>query len=301
LESIYFIAAFLSERIEVMTCCQSAGSVDSSSSCQCSPCKYPNGLIPLIVAQVLIVIALPLSVYAVWDCQFVTIDTWKVANILDAIEIIATKETYVTAPNDISTTRGLGFYIWEGIDGECAPKDSYDDTDLWYDLYHNFLGSDWNAPRSMATLSAVVSFLLMIWLFIFSCVAQPKILRYSLVTILILLMPIFQSIPFMVLQSDLCNEYDCNIGSSARCGIAAVVVYVLTGLALLFTKSYPSPALDTHQSNAVTIAHDNQNPGDHVYPQKEQEPNQDPLETTHDDVTLVEEKSEPGAAITEKV
>lgn len=221
-----------------MCCCCSNCKSDPSSDCQCTPCKYPNGILPLIVAQVLMVLAWTFSAYALWDCHFVTVDASKANGILNNIEFISNNN--VTIPDYTSATRGLGFFLWEGVDGECKPSDSEYYEDLW-ELYYDFLGSDWYAPRVLAVLATFVSFCLMVWLFIFSCVSHPKTLRRVVMAICIVLMPIFQAIPFMVLQSDFCSEFDCSMGQSARYGASAVALFACVGFVLYFTKDVLKP------------------------------------------------------------
>jgi hypothetical protein len=235
-------------------CCCGSNSEDenNSSECQCSPCRYRNGLIPLLVAQVLMVISFSLSFYATWDCHFVTVDASLVSGILDDIERSSDDfKLNLTVPSN-STTRGLGFFLWEGIDGDCTPHDTKYSENM-YNLYHDFLGSDWNAPRVMATLTTVLAFFLMIWFFIFSCVAQPKVIRYGLAIVSIVLMPIFQSIPFMVLNSDFCNENDCSMGRSAKYAAGATSLYALIGVAFLFTQTFPKPK---SQNQVVAVQKD---------------------------------------------
>jgi hypothetical protein len=232
-------------------CCSQCEDESNKSECQCSPCRYRNGLIPLLIAQVLIIVSFSFSMYSTCDCHFVTVDASLVSGILDEIERSSNNfDANHPIPSN-STTRGLGFFVWEGIDGECTTHHSMNSENMhngnmygtgnMYNRYHDFLGSDWNAPRVMATLSTILAFFLMIWLFIFSCVAQPKTIRYGLSVVFIVLMTIFQSIPFMILNSDFCNDNNCSMGRSAKFAAGATSLYALVGVALLFTQTFPKP------------------------------------------------------------
>jgi hypothetical protein len=211
----------------------------SKAECQCSPCRYRNGIIPLLVAQVLIILAFLVSLFATLDCHFVTVDASLVSGNLDAIERLSEKFDVNIVPSN-STTRGLGFYFWEGIDGECTSQ-STDYTDNMYDMYRDVLGSDWNAPRGMANVTTFFAFLLLIWIFLFSCVAQPSEIRYGLAFTFLVIMTIFSSIPFMILNSDFCNDNACSVGRSAKYAAVATSLYAVIGLTFIFTQKYPKP------------------------------------------------------------
>jgi hypothetical protein len=216
------------------------------AECQWSPCRYPNGPIPLLVAQILIIVSFAMSFYATWDCQFVEVDASLVSGVLDDIERLS-KDFDFTGPTTFSnaTTRGLGFYFWEGIDGECAPHGT-DYSENMYDLYKEVLGSDWNVPRAMANVTTIFAFLLLIWLFLFSCVAQPGEIRYILAFTLLIIMTIFSAIPFMLLNSDFCSENNCSMGRSAKYAAGATSLYFLIGVAFMFTQRYPKPTPTQH-------------------------------------------------------
>lgn len=258
-------------------CCSKCEDPDNDSECQCNPCKYRNGLIQLLAAQILMFLATLFSFFAMWDCRFVNVPANRVSDTLDNIEQMGDGNENLIPVEQM--TRGLGFFIWEGTDGHCTPRDKYFGENMW-ELYRDFLGSDWDAPRAMATFTAIFAFCLMIWSFVFSCVAQPKVLRFALGITCIVLMPIFQAIPFMLLNSDFCKEYDCTLAESGRYAAGATSLYVLVGLAFLCTKPYPA-----HQQP--------------VPEEKESQPKakQDvvdgrPAEMTSQDVSITEESPE---------
>jgi hypothetical protein len=196
-------------------------------------------LVPLLIAQLLFLAAVSLSSLTVWDCQFVILESSNVGNFLQSLEI-TTNDHHMTKPNINSTTHGVGFFLWEGIDGKCALQES-DNADVWYHLYQEFLGPDWYIPRIMASMSLAVSFVVLICTFIYTCVSHLKLFQYTLVFVLLAILPILQSIPFVLVRSDFCKTYDCYMGRTAHYGMGAIVLYVATGLLLLLTVNNNHP------------------------------------------------------------
>jgi hypothetical protein len=257
-----------------------------SDTCECRPCTYPNGVFILILAQILMLVASLLSVYAVYDCQFVTVDAAAVDPFLTTI--------FPSIPVQANNKdRGLGFFFWEGVDGQCTYENNYDYSEVSWQDYENFLGSDWDGARAMACYAAFFAWALLIWLLIFSCVAHPKVIRYILGGVLIVLMPIFQSITFAVMGSDFCNENNCQIGRSARYAAGAVGLYAMTGILLLFSKDYPGtrrrqPPIAPHDSDKPneegTVTHRDEEPRDYGFSYE----SEGPLASDMVDVSLVD-------------
>lgn len=190
-----------------------------------------------------------LAMFAAGDCHFVTVN----ATLVDPYLTTIFPDTTITVqPNN--KDRGLGFFVWEGVDGQCTwMHEDYNYTEAAWNKYSDFLGSDWDAPRAMACFAAAIAWTFLIWLLVMSCVAHIKIIRYVVAFALIVLLPIFQSITFAVLDSDFCADKDCQIGRSARFAAVAVGLYALTGILLLFTKDYPG-ARSTQQPAAAAAA-----------------------------------------------
>jgi hypothetical protein len=255
-----------------------------SDTCECRSCTYPNGVFILILAQILMLAASLFSLFVVCDCQFVTVDAAAVDPILTAI---FHNESIPVQPN--KQDRGLGFFVWEDVDGKCTYEHNYNITEASWKDYENFLGSDWNAARAMACYAAFFAWAVLIWLLVFSCVAHPKVIRYILVGVLIVLMPIFQSIPFLVMGSDFCNENDCQIGRSAIYSAVAVGLYVITGILLLFSKDYPgarnAPQNSDKPNEEGTVAHRDEEEPRHYGFTYERE---GPVASELGDVSLVE-------------
>ena len=212
--------------------------VNSRDTCTCRPCcTYPNGFIVLLLAQVLMFCAFLMSLFAVGDCQFVTVPATE--SVDDSLTAIFNDTDVKVDDND--TERGLGFFFWEDVDGECAWDREH--TEDSFEAYWDFVGrSDWESAASAAFSACVLSFCFFVWLLTFSCLAQPKIVRYSCAGLLIVLLTVLQSVPFRLLNSsEFCDEHDCSLGRSAHYSIAAVVLYFVAGVLLLFTRDYPGP------------------------------------------------------------
>jgi len=201
-----------------------------SDTCDCRPCTYPNGAVVLVISQILLFIGFILSAVAAADCQFVTVPAGSVDGELSRI--------YGSTVRADDTKRGLGFFFFEDTNGECTwDRHHHDDT---LDEYWDYLGhSDWEDAARAAVAATWISFLFFIWVMVFSCAAQPKILRYLGAALLIILLTVLQSVPFMVVDSDFCNKHDCSLGRSAGYAIAAVVLFFVAGVLLFFTRDYP--------------------------------------------------------------
>jgi hypothetical protein len=191
-------------------------------------------LVTLLLAQFFFFVAISLSSFTVWDCHFVTIESSNAGDFLQSIEI-TTDNHHMTIPNINATTHGLGFFLWEGIDGKCALQENDNtDDDIWYHLYQQFLGPDWYIPRIMASISLAVSFLvLLVCTVIHTCLSNLKSLQYLVVFVLVLVLPTLQSIPFILFRSDFCYNNHCGMGRTAHYAIVAVLLYIATGLILL--------------------------------------------------------------------
>jgi hypothetical protein len=271
-----------------------------SDTCKCRPCTYPNGVFILIVAQILLVAASALAVAAAVDCQFVTVE----ASLVDPfLTTIFPDESTTVEPNN--NDRGLGFFVWEGVDGKCTWEHNYTYTETAWQEYRDFLGSGWDGARAMACFSAFCAWALLIWLLVFSCVAHRKVLRYIFGGVLLVLMTIFQSITFAVMDSDFCNENDCQIGRSARCSAVAVGLYAMTGILLFCSKDYPGARNVDGQSPIAPQDSEKPNEEGTVDHRDEEEPQHDgfadaqevPPESDLVDVALVDSSAPAGKAM----
>jgi len=207
----------------------------SNDICACRPCTYPNGAIVLIIAQILLFSAWLLSFWAAMDCKFVTVPEDQ--ELFVKLNEIALDTDTVQDANK-GQKRGLGlFFFEEHATGECA-WDVYRDEDS-FEAYWDFVGySDWEDASAAALAAASLAFCAFVWSLLFSCIAHPKIVRYSFAAFVLVVITILQGVPLLLLRSDFCSDHDCSLGRSANYGIAAIVLFFVAGFLMLFTNNY---------------------------------------------------------------
>jgi hypothetical protein len=235
----------------------------SKDTCTCS--CYANGLVVLILVQVLLFCATLFSGFAMIDCRFVQVDAKSVDPELSDIFHDLVLNTTVLRPNN-DTKRRLGFYFYEGVDGKCV-FEHYEDipyhhnaTD-WgenfgnnFEAYMELLGNDWDTPRGLGTAAAGLAWLFWIWTMIMGCVAHIKVLRWILGALIVAILATFQSATYSVLHSDFCDTHGgCEIDRSSRFGIAAVIFFAAAGVLLFFTKDFSHNPLGPVAADAVAI------------------------------------------------
>jgi hypothetical protein len=265
-----------------------------TDKCACK-CFNPNGILILIAVQVLVFIAACFSTVAMVDCHFVSVDAAKVDPALAQI----LKDTFgEPATVDVNNDkRGLGFFFYEGVDGDCTWEhfedldDRFNSSDIGdrledgFDAYLDFLGADWDAPRGLGVTAAAAGWLLMMWLLAFCCVSHPKVLRWVVGVLVVILCAVFQASTFAVLNSDICDKFACDLGRSARFAVTATILAAVAGVLMLFTKDHPGqqeapePTLVLHAEKdvvSVTENHHSDEEAAHVY-------------TNEDGTTLVQE------------
>ena len=145
-----------------------------SDICAWKCCSYPNGIIPIIAAQVVLVIACLSSTGTMIDCDFAK------ANI-NTTDILNTDHEAIVPDPDIRRN-SLGFFFFKAEDGECHWE--YE-TDENFENYMD-LTSDWHGARSCGSLAVGLGWALFAWSLFFSCVAHPKIPRFLLGGLLVL-------------------------------------------------------------------------------------------------------------------
>ena len=84
---------------------------NNNDRCGCR-CYNVNGVVVLLVAQILLLIAACFSTVAILDCQFVEVDSHKVAPELEEIFKNMFNKTITVKANN--NKRGLGFFFYEG-------------------------------------------------------------------------------------------------------------------------------------------------------------------------------------------
>ena len=208
-------------------------------ACACRPCTYPNGLV-LVLVQTVLVAGLVLSLIAAGDCQFVTVprnqvnETW--------VNSIFAEST--SGPDSESKDRGFGVFFFEEADGDCSWDHNH--TKSTMNEYWDYVGrSDWEVASNVAIAATCFAFVSLVWSFLFSCIAQPKMVRFCFAGFVLVLMPILQAVPFMLLHSEFCDEHTCSLGRSSRSSIAAVVLFFVAGLLMCCTKDCPGQDVST--------------------------------------------------------
>jgi hypothetical protein len=207
---------------------------NNKDTCDCiGCCRYPNGPIQLMFAQILLFLGAIFSIESMVDCKFVDarIEAFPVLLFPDTLE------TYL--PTGDSRRHGLGFFFWELENGDCSWHLEDDLTDDLIDNYIDFLGGDWRAPRGMGMTALVLSWIIWIWILVFSCVAHLRPVRYAVAALCLLILVVFQSVTFAVITSDFCDDADCKMGRGARFSIAAVFCFFFGGLLFLVTRDHP--------------------------------------------------------------
>jgi hypothetical protein len=212
----------------------------NKDTCDCiGCCRYPNGPIPLIIAQILLFLGAILSIESMIDCKFVEA---KLENFPYYIPFLST------------TRRGLGFYFWELENGKCSWDLDDDLTDELRDDYIDFLGGDWRAPRGLGMTALVLSIIIWIWVLVFSCVAHLRPVRYAVAALCLLILVVFQAVTFAVVTSDFCDDANCKMGRGARYGIDAIVCFFFSGLLFLVTSDHPGDAAAARAVAAPVVA-----------------------------------------------
>lgn len=223
--------------------------VSSSRKKDTCDCKcYPNGVIALVLAQILLVVAIVMSSASIIDCQFV------IADIEDSVP----SSLVGLVPGE---RQGLGFLIHEETNGDCRWEywgDRDDDENIENEIedyvtdYVDWLGSSWKPGRGLGTTALVVGTVVTIWAFVFACVAHIKPFRYFMGVLVSLLLMSFQFSTLSVLNSSFCDERSCALGRSGGCSVAAGILFFLAGVLFFLTKDFPGRVED---DGAVKLAH----------------------------------------------
>lgn len=207
---------------------------DPTDVCACMCCGYPNGPFQLVFAQILLLAAIVLNWASLADCEFVTA-TVDGFNLPDFIP---------TGVWSDGARRGLGFFTWEALDGSCFWDGYNEDIAEWY---FDILDDGWRAGRILGGMVFGFAWMLWPWSLSFTCSSQPKILRYALAAILVLICTPFQLSTLAAMGSSFCDEHECEIGRSAVMAIVSGLCFLISGVLFLMTKDYPGQQRDDHK------------------------------------------------------
>jgi hypothetical protein len=222
--------------------------------CSCRiVCSYPNSLYTIIVAQLLTIASFALYLGAAMDCHFVVgpasvIDVFSVQHLQNINKTITEDDLLNNA-----TERGLGFFSWESLDGSCASCDGHKKTggtNTTTVTFSDLVGTNWEATQVMAIISVVLSVIAVMWMLSFSCVASKRAYRAMLSFLLIVVIPLFQSLSFLVLRTDFCEANDCQLGGGGQRVIAAIPLSFAAGILLCVgTTNFPGNPYSKGQSS----------------------------------------------------
>jgi hypothetical protein len=224
---------------------------DTCCDCAC----YPNGVIAVLLAQLLLLGGFILSTGVMLGCDFVIADI----NSTDMSEYYYNNGTNTTTflfgneseATTATTRRGFGFFNHQDANGLCHFEqmgnqfvlNEINATDAVIDYtvdYLDWLGPDWEMPRDLAIAAVSTSFLLWMWLLLLTCVSHPRTLRYILSGLIILVVMSLQFGTFAILGSEFCQERNCEIGRLSKFSIGAGMMFFVSGILLSSaTKNYP--------------------------------------------------------------
>jgi hypothetical protein len=205
----------------------------NKDTCDCiGCCRYPNGPIQLMLAQILLFLGAIFSIESMIDCKFVDAR-------IEAFPVLLFPESLETYLPTGGSRHRLGFFFWELENGDCSWHLDDDLTDDLIDDYIDFLGGDWRAPRGMGMTALVLSWIIWIWILVFTCLAHLRPVRYAVTALCLLILVVFQSVTFAVVTSDFCDDVDCKMGRGARFSIGSILCFILTAHLFLVTRDYP--------------------------------------------------------------
>ena len=189
-------------------------------------CNYPNGVVAVTAAQALLATALVLSLLTIGDCFLVVTPD----------DVQYEPQLIPNEPPNQNNQRGLGFFFWETVSGQCSWSVSqYKDS---YDLYATNRGVDWWTPRMAALVAAGLSWLGLLGAVLLSCVrVRRKCMRAILCALILLITPVIQSMVWTVLQTQVCRFRGCRPGRTAYFALGAVVCSMAAGAMLCRAQS----------------------------------------------------------------
>lgn len=225
----------------------------SQGRCSGGSC-YPNGLAVLLVAQICLLAGMLFSTAAVMDCEFVVAD-------IDVANGHPIPSQLVGLLEGDDRRRGLGFFTHEDNDGNCRWKTwdeesaSSDEIEEYTEDYVDWLDSDWEGPRGTALASMGLSVAFLVWLFVYCCVAHPRFLRYTIGTLVAVLLSCLQYASFSVIDSDFCDGRNCEMGRSGGFAVTAGILFLVAGVLCFFTRDYPGQqdGIEGEQEKAVPV------------------------------------------------
>jgi hypothetical protein len=241
----------------IRCCCRRQN--DNGTTRTTPKCRYPNGVVAIIVAQVLMIAGLLASLGTSgmdrWMVVCVCVMMLLIFELL-CIEsdpqcvffIVVMGDCYLVVvenmpqsffPNErpnLNVVRGLGLYYYEAMDGKCSWDNTNNEN---YHLYRTSLGRDWGTPRGLAIGASGGAYVALMGLLTLSCYNVRRLGRTVLGVFITCVLPFLQALVFTGMQTKLCRTYGCQFGRAAIYNGIAAGLFFLTGLVVLFgTRDY---------------------------------------------------------------
>ncbi len=209
-------------------------------------CSYPNNVCAILPAQLLIAIAFASSALCYADCRLV-----KVPNTPEnGVDVFTIKTLYngtITADkvNNNATFRSFGTFGWEDIHSECSQDGEYNDEKYPLQTYWDFVGDDFLQLVILGAVVGALGLFVLIWsICLQTCVAHKRVYHRILVALLLVVMPLLQSLMFLIHTTECCREKTCEISESSDLIIIAAVFYFLAGFLLCTRLPFGSCCCD---------------------------------------------------------
>lgn len=232
--------------------------------CGCRTCcSYPNSVWAVLPVQFVTTIALGLSIASIADCRLV-----RVPNTLEnGIDKFTIQEFYnrtipVGIKNNNATSRSIGLFGWENINGECS-FDSYEDMPGNDDrtaehfptvkLFLELVGRDFIPLMKLGVAVTILGFLVLIWMLcLLSCVAHTRRYRGFFAAILIFLLPLLQLLTLRILGTEFCEDRNCKLDEGSFFVISAAILYFAAGLLLCMgTQDFPGNPYNKRKQGTI--------------------------------------------------
>ena len=209
--------------------------------CGCRTCcSYPNNVWALLPAQLLVAVAVASSAYSYIDCRLVKVANTRENEIDDfTIRVLYNGTTPVGVINNNATYRSLGVFGWEDIQGDCSHLGDFEEEGTA--KHPELVGSDFVKFQVLGGVVAILGLFVFLWLVCLqSCVAHTQRYRRIVAALLIVILPLLQSLMFRILATDFCRQKNCRISDGGVIATVAVVVYFIAGIILLVgTQDFP--------------------------------------------------------------
>ena len=233
---------------------------------------YPNGLVSVLVAQVVFVLGWIASASVFGDCRLVMADSsvvdpdlWELIMVtttttFDARSSEQMNQTNGTIANSISAMEytgsnrsrtGLGIFFFQGPNGECVygvedfpnyqqlashNNSNITTQDELVQAYVEYLGTDWVLSQAAAAGAVFLAICCTAILLTYSCWSHTKRFRQVWVCLVLLVLCPLQLVVLQALGTSVCQQADCVPGRTFYVAVCAAGCFILSA-ALICTKS----------------------------------------------------------------